>query len=318
MSTDGSTPAMSPEEMRRHFLEQGYLCVPGVVPPERVAAMRRACDDFFAGRVARGQETSQGEAEMTTHEFLHIPELGPTPFLPEVTRVLRAVLGEGYTVYPNITMRAARYTTWHVDNGFVHKFHAGDASHLDDPEFLHAQCAVYLQDNEPGGAGGGLDVIPGSHLARIRVTDGSLAAGAEGKRAMSRPYSIPSRAGDLILFDGRAMHRGTPAAATAEQKKYAIFWGASRTHQPQVEGLLRYLAQRSDSLQRMGEGNDSSRAKETIGMFVQRYSDVATVRYPDSFPPSLVELVERQGIAMGAFDGEGGPVMHPPAALTAA
>lgn len=313
MSTVMSTPELTAAEMRRHFLEQGYLCVPGAVSPERVQRMREACEAFYAERVARQQETGAGEAEMTTHEFLRIPELATIPFEPGVVEALAAVLGPGFTVYPNITMRVARYTTWHVDNGFVHKFHQGDASHLDDPDFLHAQCAVYLQDNDPGGAGGGLDVIPGSHLARLKVNRGGLAADAEGKRAMSRPYSIPSRAGDLILFDGRAMHRGTPAVTPAAQKKYAIFWGASRTHRGQAEGLLRYLSQRSDYLKGEGETTESKTAHELIGMFVNRYSDVATVQYPEDYPPRVLELVKSQGLAIGAFDGRGEPVLHLPA-----
>lgn len=111
--------------------------------------------------------------------------------------------------------------------------------------------------------------------------------------------SIDSKAGDLVVFDGRLLHRGSQSEHTPEVEKYGVFWSASHFEQPQVERYRQYLNGhiaflREDFLREEfnRHGYDLSR----VEYMLRRYEDVRSVRFPDSFSSSTREFVETNGV----------------------
>lgn len=259
--------------------EDGYALIRDVLTTEEVERARAVCDDHLLA-----DAEAENEIEATT--LLRAPALN-FMFDERVVAALRRWLGGTLAYYPNYVARLNRFTGWHVDHGFFPEF-LPDASHVYDPGFRHFQCVVYLQDNEPG-AGGGLDVRPGSHKWAI----GDCAADQdEIARRYRDVVSIDSKAGDLIVFDGRLMHRGTPAGSPRELRKYGIFWSASRADTRQIDRYIEYFRHRVDYLR------TRNLPPEELEREVRRHDLMRSVRFPDSYLPSAADVLREHGVTL--------------------
>jgi hypothetical protein len=259
--------------------ENGYALVRGVLSAEEVAQARAVFDQHLPA-----DPGAQAEIEAAT--LLEAPEL-TFMFTERVVRTLSALLGGSLAYYPNYIGRLNRRIGWHVDNGFSPRVLA-DAGHVFDPGFRHLQCVVYLQDNVPG-AGGGLDVRPGSHRW---WTEGRMPDHDELLRRYPDVVTVDSRAGDLTVFDGRLMHRGTPADGTHTLRKYGVHWSASRADPTQMSRFLDYLASRVRLLR------STDRPPETFERDVRRLRLMRSVHFPQSYPAPVVDLARRLGVTV--------------------
>ena len=127
------------------------------------------------------------------------------------------------------------------------------------------EVALYLQDNSEE-YGGGLDVIPGSHFLPDKYVKPRLPAkGALGrfwrnvKYKLARyglqvkektpvgRYLIPSKAGDLVLFNFKIDHKSTAANGPIppERRKFAMFFACSANNR-HVENYIQFLLSRPD------------------------------------------------------------------------
>ncbi|MEV6930389.1 phytanoyl-CoA dioxygenase family protein [Dactylosporangium sp. NPDC051485] len=264
----------------------GYLLVRGVLSADEVQRARARCDAYLLA-------DADAENEIEATALLRMPEMNFV-FDERVIQALTVWLGGSLAYYPNYVARLNRRTEWHVDNGFSPKF-LPDARHLYDPRFRHVQCVVYLQDNLPG-AGGGLDVRPGSHGW---AADGSFPDNEFLLRAYPEILSIDSKAGDLIVFDGRVMHRGTPQDGSQKVRKYGIFWSASRDDPEQIDRYIAYFQTRVAYLRAR---NLSS---EEFQRDVQRHRLMQSVRFPDSYLPHAVDVIQRHAVAIAELPDAG-------------
>jgi hypothetical protein len=113
------------------------------------------------------------------------------------------------------------------------------------PDYAVWQCALSLQDNGPQ-TGGGLSVVPGSHREprpRSTLVD---AAEREAWIAARPQQPIPSRAGDLVVFDTRIDHRATPRTQPEGQpSKLALFFMAARDNR-HASMYIDFIRRRAD------------------------------------------------------------------------
>ncbi|MGF1425328.1 phytanoyl-CoA dioxygenase family protein [Kitasatospora sp. LaBMicrA B282] len=262
----------------------GYALIRDVLSAEEVARARAVCDAHLL-------PDADAECEIEATELLRMPELGFI-FDERVVAALSGWLGGTLAYYPNYVARLNRFTEWHVDNGFSPRF-IPDASHLYSPDFRHLQCIVYLQDNVPG-AGGGLDVRPGSHGW---AAGGPFPDDDELARSYPDIVSVDSRAGDLIVFDGRLMHRGTPTDGSLKRRKYGIFWSASRDDQVQIDRYLAYFLARVDHLRTLNQPPDEFEREEL------RFQLMRSIRFPASYLPQEVEVLRKFGVTLAELPG---------------
>jgi hypothetical protein len=118
-------------------------------------------------------------------------------------------------------------------------------------------------------------------------------------RTYSDVVAIDSRAGDLIVFDGRLMHRGTPTDGSHKRSKYGIFWSASRNDPVQINRYIEYFLSRVDFLRTLNRPPDEFQRE------VQRHRLMNSVRFPDSYPPQAIEIIRKLGITIAEMPHAG-------------
>lgn len=204
-----------------HLRAEGYAHLPGAIGSQTVKALRET---------AEGLAFRSDGVGLTIGATMSIPGLEKVIFAEPIMTLARGLLGERISLFPNITLRRNTQTPWHVDDAF--RLPVEGWEDADRVEFL--QVTVYLQSN--GETGGGLDVVPRSHRLEERAgAADSFHAFIATMRADA--ITVPSHAGDAVLWDGRLMHRSTPSARPPAPPNYAIHW----TFSDEGAGRVRFL-----------------------------------------------------------------------------
>lgn len=197
-------------EQKMQFDKQGYLLIPGALTEEEVHRLRAALLSHF-------DHDRLSETQFLTDVFSRFPDLRWLLFHRQTLSVLRSLLGEDFVFLREVGAHLNNFASgWHRDT--VAQERAGHTFHWAD-DYLMVEAAYYLQDNAPE-FGGGLDIYPGSHNER-------------NESSSNTQLSVPSRAGDLVIFHFRARHRSTPMRripAPPERHKVAIFIACSRNN----------------------------------------------------------------------------------------
>jgi hypothetical protein len=221
---------MLTSEQRQRFDEDGYVVVPGVLDTDQVSCLR----EFLQRRFDLPEDQRyDGDVDGFLFDIYNrYPELRWLLFHEPSIAVLRDLLGPDFVVLRECAAQREQFGHWHKDTTSQER--AGHQFH-DDDEFLMVEAAYYLQDNDPWG-GGGLDVEPGSHRRRDPFARRTFAQRAWGKitggpKAASHDVvTVPSRAGDLVVFHFRLNHKATPrrrASPGAAPEKLAVFQACS-------------------------------------------------------------------------------------------
>jgi hypothetical protein len=212
-------------EQKAQYFRDGYLLVRNVLTAEEVHWLRA----FF-----RPKFDAPRLAPDTDHWLLDIfgryPEVRWLCFHEPSLSIVRALFGDDIVLLPESTVHFNYFGRWHKDTG---SFDRAGLTFFKAKEFLQWTVAYYLQDNTAE-YGGGLDVEPGSHRQAedpfIRPTDRRsiwkriwhqldraarrkywLEWNRHGGYVPSKVVSVPSCAGDMVIFDSRLNHHATPA-----------------------------------------------------------------------------------------------------------
>jgi ectoine hydroxylase-related dioxygenase (phytanoyl-CoA dioxygenase family) len=220
----------------RGFHENGYLCVPGILTPNQVAELRAALRPKFE---APAEKRFLGDSDRYLFDvFSRHSDLRWLLCHEPMLEVLRDLLGDDFVVLREAAAHFQGFGGWHKDTSAQER--DGQTFHK-NPDYLMVEAGFYLQDNSAE-FGGGLDVVPGSQrepdpfirkpgllarlLAKLRVRPLGYAP--------RHVLSIPSKAGDLVIFDFRVNHQATQPRNTdmpAANQKFAVFLACSRNNQ---------------------------------------------------------------------------------------
>lgn len=245
------------------FQRDGFTVVPNAISPEQVASLREYLIGSFEQESTFKSDTPYLRADLCARH----PE---TRFLlaqPALVQSLKALLGDDFAYLPEMAAHSSFFSTWHKDTqsqeAAGHEFQWSD-------DYLMVEAAIYLQDNNE--KGGGLEVVPGSH----RIPAKTRLERARQWLRRKRPYSIPSKAGDLILFDFRIDHRASRPKrgvkqGTGKDRKLAIFFACSRDNQH----IRSYMD------------------------FLKEYSPMSYIGGHE-YPPELVEYAKENGLNLTA------------------
>lgn len=222
---------------------EGYVLIPGVLTPAQVSSLRTASLEIFRTPPVRGDSAGVRLDVFSRYEpfrwlWKH------RPFVDG----LRSVFGTNFAVVNESAIHDSGFGGWHRDTESqeVH----GKRFHW-DPDFCVGQVALYFQDNTPE-YGGGLDVVPHTHLERDpqrllwKLKLHSLYHQRVPwiiKNAVNRVHDlrprpvdptgydrkklvVPSKAGDLVIFDLRLWHKASHPQITPvpeAHRKLALF-----------------------------------------------------------------------------------------------
>jgi ectoine hydroxylase-related dioxygenase (phytanoyl-CoA dioxygenase family) len=250
--TEETTPLT--DGQKAEFEEQGFTTVPGVLSADQVADLRVFFEGLFDAKpVYEGdiqiKNDASGRAGGVRHDVAtRYTELRFILTEPRILGALRSVLGDDFVFLPEMAAHDSRYGYWHKDTTPMER--DGLTFHY-KPDFRMVQCAIYFQDNDEHG--GGLDVVPRSHRERDHTPPARRRTflervanrlGVRVKRdAGSAPvepgaYTIPSKAGDLVIFNVLTNHQATQPAngntadIPKDKRKFAMFFvcGANNEH----------------------------------------------------------------------------------------
>lgn len=252
------------------FTKNGFAVVPNAISSEDIKALRT-----IASRMWRGQKFYT----MPIKKVLEHTELSTIIFRNQIVDNIKAVLRGDVVFYPNLTVRQAAVSEWHIDEAFRTGTLGGQG---EIPSFV--QCSIYLQDNSDE-YGGGLDVIPESHL--IDSVD-PRNIGDFIRDLKKRATRINSKAGDLVFWDGRLIHRGTPRLSHREDGAFAIQWAASH-HLADGEAYMAHFYKRIRKI-----GTDDAE-------FIDgRYREIVNLRFPSDFPEEFVVMAKAARVRIGS------------------
>jgi ectoine hydroxylase-related dioxygenase (phytanoyl-CoA dioxygenase family) len=237
---------------RERLERDGYVLLPGVLEPERVASLVEAVDEVW--RRHRDRPPEPGVPPLHLLAFLgEDPRFVELVDLDPVLELVVEVLGPNIFVYHcHLDVHPPepeppRTWMWHQDGGIVNR-----DLETDPRPRLSVKVAYFLTDlSEPGR--GNFVVLPGSHLRnRIeRPTDDDNEI----------PGAVPVLAspGDAVVFDRRLWHMRGRNASTLTRK--ALFYAYTyRWVRPRDE--LRIPAEMREVLtpvrrQLLGEGPEA-------------------------------------------------------------
>jgi ectoine hydroxylase-related dioxygenase (phytanoyl-CoA dioxygenase family) len=217
---------MSSSALQDAVARDGYVTVESVLEGSEVPQLRDVLTQAFAEPPGPHDDAVQRIDAASRY-----PAIRAVLERPQLLSALRAILGDQLIVLPDTVAHDSSFPTWHKDTTSMEQ---RGHSFQKDPRFLLVHVGLYLQDNGP--YGGGLDVIPGTHrqsdpfVRRPRTRFGQIIDYRILEPLRTRnAVSVPTRAGDALVFDFRIAHRATlPTACPRddiprEYRKLAIF-----------------------------------------------------------------------------------------------
>lgn len=261
------------------YLEQlrdlGYTVVPGVVSGVQLSSLREACIRLFQ------ENLGPGRGEIYPSRVLADPNISGVIFGDKVIQALMPLLDGPFVVLPSFHVKGNTYVGWHTDHAFRRLSRT-------DPTIDFLQCAVYLQPARPWG---GLEVLPKTHFGPLaqqhfenlakRVIDVDVSE-------LPPATAIDHQAGDLVLWDARLGHRSSAREdGVGEAPKFGIHWTVGRNQA--ADGAV------MDRLR-------SRTANYVDGRLVEneRFADMKRVAYPDAFPDSVRQRIQKYGLRIAA------------------
>jgi ectoine hydroxylase-related dioxygenase (phytanoyl-CoA dioxygenase family) len=239
------------QQQQDFFTSNGYLLVPGILDQEQVRSLREYLRPKFE---APAEHRPKGDLDNVMLDvFSHNPPIRWLLFHEPTQQVLRGLLGDDYVVLREAGAHFEMFGTWHKDTTAQER--AGHTFQW-DPDYLMVEVAYYLQDNSEE-FGGGVDVQPGTHRQRDRYATpkkADLYRKVRNRVFGDNSLSVPSTAGDLVIFDFRLNHRATQRTSSnppPDRQKMAVFIACSR-NTPHVQRYHDYIASRPDYLYLQG------------------------------------------------------------------
>jgi ectoine hydroxylase-related dioxygenase (phytanoyl-CoA dioxygenase family) len=246
--------------------KKGYALIKGVFSFEQINNFRVDVEKIFC----KDFQTLGDKLNLRWDPFNLNPELRCILFNATMLNSLREILGDDFLILNDMSLMRSGFGRWHKDTTtsefYLNKFHYQN-------DFQMLTVIIYLQDNNE--YGGGLDVVPCSHLKkydelvtplhnnkkdiyyyfkRIRPKLVSLFLDFFEKYFNKKidlkkniKYTIPSLKGDVVFFDMRLEHKASWPVKdrTGQPDKLAFTFTVGRNND-HTKQYMSFLKSRKD------------------------------------------------------------------------
>jgi len=217
-------------EARARFMQDGFVAVPGLVPPTELPKLREIYDELFASRAGyeKGDFFDMLDPE-DKPEAAKLPQLAwpskHAPWLAEMQTRARAhdlvasLMPGAELVWEfaiNKPPRQGAETPWHQDEAC---FTVGT------PYREAISVWIALQDTDV--AMGCMRYVPGSHLGQL--CEHASVGGDKRAHALtavnpdvSRAVTVPLKAGDAVMHHSRTMHGAGPNTSDGPRRALTL------------------------------------------------------------------------------------------------
>ncbi len=256
------------------FQANGFVVIPNVLSQSSIQQLRERYKALLGENEA---------LTLTPTQMLQTVGLDDSLLNEAVVKGIKEVFGGSFYLYPDFTIRQGLYIPWHTDVSYLSK----DAS-IKEPQANFMQCSIYLQDNNEE-TGGGLEVIPGSHLDP--KVDRAKPLQSAGFSVEDRGHLMQTKSGDLALWDSRIVHRSI-YNVEPEEPKLAIQWTVSRLN-TLADRYIDYMKTRVTRKQHVSD---------FLGNREQSYlEDAPNIKFPQSFSQQSLNTFKRENIEFVGF-----------------
>ena len=229
---------LSPQQVEK-FHQEGFVTMPKALPPEAVREVRQVIADVFASR----PDAEVGDvAGVRQNMIVRNAKLAEMVLSGPVLATLKSLLGEKFVILPETSVMDSQFGDWHTDMTTAELIGYDLRRNKD---FFLLNAGFYFQDN--GKYGGGLDVVPGSHLKpdqfleKVKTANEAFrkpsmtaklkkglhaltpdfllkarrkAMGAKplplkGQSTQPGQLTVAQQAGDMLMFDLRLSHKAS-------------------------------------------------------------------------------------------------------------
>ena len=212
---------------RRHLDEEGYLVLPGLMPPALLAALRRRIDELFDEEGDRaGGEFKQEPGARRLANLVNKGRIFEEVILtPRVLEAVACVLGPRF----KLSSLNARSTNPHSDAD--QPLHADSGAIAD--EIGYSVCnSVWLLDDFTT-ENGATRMVPGSHRWK-RLPEPEFYAPHPAQQL------VLGRAGDVVVMNAHMWHGGTANRTAAPRRAMHVYY--TRWDQPQQQYQKQWLS----------------------------------------------------------------------------
>jgi len=249
------------EAFSEQFEREGYVLIPSVVNAATIQTLRKLLEPEFERK----------QTNVLPDAMLEYPQIFEMLSKPQILEVLTALLGHPFVVPPHSSAEFNRFGVFHTDttgaelNGKTFPREKG---------FRMVTVAIYLQDNTE--YGGGIRLVPGTHvkpdpyiaLTKYKAAQRKVFAQSPIRRILKRlsrgrlfdwdtPFrehpegvDIPSKAGDVLIWDMRMVHRASPPRRLGEPpqgKKIAVFFTCGANNAITTSSYMDYALSQPDN-----------------------------------------------------------------------
>jgi len=208
----------------------GYFLLKDALSNNDISNLRNNVDTIFNLEYQTLSDNKKARFDI----FNLYPNLRIALFNPTLMTFLKKNLGDDFLLLNEMSVLKSSYGGWHKDTTSLEML--GNKHHY-RKDFLVFNILLYLQDNDIYGGGGGLDVIPGSHLTNSDPSITPLSNGNKKdflyylKRVLpnlislyanflqkflgiridfkKKKLSIPNKIGDYIIINLKLEHKAT-------------------------------------------------------------------------------------------------------------
>lgn len=218
---------------QQSIYEKGYVVLKNIYSEREIKFLRNIFDNLF-NDTSINRSTSDS-SKIINDIYRHRPSLAPIIFNEKYFNGIKSLIGDDIVWLPECAIHRDRYAKWHKDT--TEQEIKGITSHLNEPSPL-LQVSTYLQDYSKM-EGGGITVVPGSHLNADRFLDMySFGLKNRIKRKIKKLIGktifqqiekrkeyidLNTKATDLSIFDIRTEHRASLPLTKPALIKHAIF-----------------------------------------------------------------------------------------------
>jgi hypothetical protein len=218
---------MITDAQRRSLDEDGYVALPGLMPPDLLNALRSRIDELFAAEGAgAGSEFKQEPGARRLANLVNKGEIFEQVIVtPLVLECVAQVLGPRF----KLSSLNARSTNPHSDAD--QPLHADSGAIADDLGYSVCNSVWLLDDFTP--ENGATRMVPGSHRWR-RLPEAGFYAPHPAQQL------VLGKAGDVVVMNAHMWHGGTANHTAAPRRAMHVYY--TRWDQPQQQYQKRWLS----------------------------------------------------------------------------
>jgi hypothetical protein len=220
---------MLTELQRRSLDEDGYVALPGLMPPTLLMALRRRIDELFAseGELA-GSEFKQEPGARRLANLVDKGEIFEQTIVnPEVLACVEHILG------PRFKLSSLNVRSADPDNGWSQPLHADSGAVADEQGYWVCNSVWMLDDFTADN--GAIRMVPGSHrwgMAPDKVL-------ADLYAPHPQEILLTGRAGTVVVMNAHMWHGGTANRTAAHRRAMHVYY--TRWDKPQQQYQKRLL-----------------------------------------------------------------------------